>query len=167
MIISNYNGRINVLEPADPDVPFRLFERMSASNKTSAYRDALVGESEWNTVADGYFSASNIQSVQDALKSGVYRVSDGKYVLAPQNVEFLKLLMRNVYLQHFAYNTQEDAQTQVQQLNERLLHELVPKLHAEAIGYFKYLQDQSSLVVPLELPQAVDRDFRPLEYKFL
>jgi hypothetical protein len=167
MIISKYNGRINVVDPVDPDVPFRLFERLSANNKTSAYREALVGESEWNSVADAFFSAANLQSIQEALKSGVFRVSDGKYVLAPQNVEFLKLLMRKMYLQHFAYNTKESAQEQVQHLNERLLHELVPKLHAEAIGYAKYLQDQSSLVVPLALPEPLDRDFRPLEFKFL
>jgi hypothetical protein len=27
------------------------------------------------------------------------------------------------------------------------------------------MQDQSSLVVPLEMPKATDRDYRPLEYK--
>lgn len=96
MIISQYNGRVNVIEPADPSVQFRMFERMAVSNKVSAYRDALVGETEWNTIADGYFSADNIQSIQDALKSGVYRLSNGQFVIAPQNVDFLKSL----YAQH-------------------------------------------------------------------
>jgi hypothetical protein len=165
MIISKYNGRVNVIEPSDPDVPFRLFERMAVSDKIAGYRDALVGESEWNTIADGYFSAANIQSIQDALKSGVYRVSGGKFVIAPQNVDFLKVFMRNIYLQNVEYNARESPEIQIQQLNQLVLEQLIPKLHAESIGYFKYLQDQSSLVVPLDLPQPVDRDYRPLEYK--
>jgi hypothetical protein len=164
MIISRYNGRINVIDPPDPAAQFKLFERMAVNNKATAYRDALIGESEWNAIAEGYFSATNIQSIQDALKSGVYRVSNGQFVLAPQNVEFLKVIMRNVYLQHVEYS-QDSAAVQIQNLNEIVLEQLVPKLHAESMGYFKYLQDQSSLVVPLELPQPPDRDYRPLEYK--
>ena len=165
MIISRYNGRINVLEPTDPDVQFRLFERIAINNKTTGYRDALIGETEWNTVADGYFSEENIQSVQDALKSGVYRASDEKFVLAPQNVDFLKIIMRNVYLQNVDYNIRDTAAVQIQKLNQIVLDQLVPKLHAEAVGYFRYLQDQSTLAVPLELPKAVDRDYRSLEFK--
>jgi hypothetical protein len=165
MIISKYNGRVNVMEPADPDVPFRLYERMAVNNKTTAYRDALVGESEWNTVADGYFSAANIQSVQEALKSGVFKASEGQFVLAPQNVDFLKIIMRQIYLQNVDYNMRESAQTQIQNLNQLVLEQLVPKLLAESAGYYKYLQDQSSLAVPMDRPQLVDRDFKPLEYK--
>lgn len=164
MIISKYNGRVNVIEPSDPNVQFRLFERLAVSNKVAAYRDALVGESEWNTIADGYFSASNIQSIQDALKSGVYRLSNGQFVIAPQNVDFLKVFMRNIYLQNVEYNARESAEVQIQRLNQVVLEQLVPKLYSESIGYFKYLQDQSSLVVPLDLPKPVDRDHRPLAY---
>jgi hypothetical protein len=164
MIISKYNGRVNVMDAPDPDVTFRLFERISVNNKTTAYRDALVGESEWNTISEGYFSMSNIQSIQDALKSGVYRVSEGKFVIAPQNVDFLKIIMRNIYLQNVEYNLRESAELEIQRLNQLVLEQLIPKLHAESIGYFKYLQDQSTLVVPLEMPRATDRDYRHLEY---
>jgi len=164
MIISQYNGRVNVIEPSDPDVKFRLYEKMHVNNKATAYRDALTGESEWNTIADGYFSATNIQSIQDALKSGVHQVSGGKFSIAPQNVDFLKIFMRNIYLQNVEYNMLETAQVQIDRLNQMVLNQLIPKLHAESIGYFKYLQDQSSLVVPMDLPQKVDRDYRPLEF---
>jgi hypothetical protein len=29
----------------------------------------------------------------------------------------------------------------------------------------KYMEDQSTLVRPLEIPKSVDRDFKPLEWK--
>lgn len=165
LILSKYNGRVNIAEPEDPNATFRMFERLHVNSKTSAYRDALVGESEWSSIAEDYFSAANIQSIQEALKSGVYRLSEGKYVLGPQNADFLKILMRNIYLQNVEYDARTPAKSQVQQLNQIVLEQLVPKLHAECIGYAKYLQDQSSLVVPLDMPKATDRDYRPLEYK--
>ena len=165
MIISKYNGRVSVLEPTDPDARFRLYERMAVNNKATAYREALTGESEWNKIAEGYFSADNLQHIQDSLKTGVFHASSGQFVIAPQNAEFLKIIMRNIYLQNVEHSTRETADAQIQKLNQLVLDELVPKLHSEAIGYFRYLQDQSTLVVPLELPRAVDRDYKPLAFK--
>jgi hypothetical protein len=41
----------------------------------------------------------------------------------------------------------------------------VPSVFNEAVGYERYCQDQSSLVVPLSMPQQSDRDFKQLEFK--
>jgi hypothetical protein len=163
-IIKKYNGRINIAEPDNPMATFHMFERIAVNNKATEYRDALVGESEWNQIADVYFSADNIQRVQNGLKVGVYQKSEGKFVIAPQNIDFLKIIMRSIYMQHVEHTT-EDVATQVERLNGYVLDQVVPKLYSECIGYFKYLQDQSSLAVPLDLPQRPDRVYKSLELK--
>jgi len=48
-------------------------------------------------------------------------------------------------------------------LNKIVLDYCVPTVYKEAVGYLKYCQDQSSLIVPLELPSNHDRDFKQLE----
>ena len=73
--------------------------------------------------------------------------------------------MRSIYLQYATHSETENVQSQVDKLNKLVLDYAVPFVYKEAIGYLKYCQDQSSLVVPLDRPSLVDRDFRTLEWK--
>ena len=50
-------------------------------------------------------------------------------------------------------------------LNDIVLGYAVPATYNEAVGYQKYLEDASTLVVPLALPLNHDRQYKQLELK--
>ena len=159
-----YNGRVNIAEPPSPDVVFKMQEKIALKNKSTEYREALGGDLESNVLAQVYFSAGNIQIIQNALRAGVYKESQNKFVIAPQNIDTLKIIMRSIYLQH-AEHKEDDITGQVERLNQLVLDYAVPSVYSSTISYMKYCQDQSTLVVPLELPRNHDRDFKQLEQK--
>lgn len=162
--LEKYNGRVNIIEPENPDIQFQMFEKIAVKNRTTEYREALIGEWENNLLAETYFSGGNIQIIQNALRAGVYAMSENKYVIPPQNMDTLKIIMRSTYMQ-YAKHYAQDITKQVEELNKIVLDYAVPSVYNEAHGYMKYLQDQSSLVVPLELPQHHDREYKQLELK--
>jgi len=158
-----YNGRVNiVMAEEDPETRFRLHEKIATKNKASNYFESLNGSWEWNVLAQVYFSAENIQIVQNGIRAGVYKMSDGKYNVPPQNIDVVKIIMRSVYMQ-YAEHYPKDITGQVVRLNQLVLDYAVPNVFNEAVAYFKYVQDQSTLVVPLELPNQHDRTYKQLE----
>ena len=162
--LDKYNGRVNISEPVDPNAKFRMHEKIAAKNKASNYFDALTGNLEWNVLAQVYFSAENIQIIQNGLRAGVFKMSDGKINVPPQNIDTLKIIMRSIYLQ-YAEHYPTHIKEQVAGLNRMVLDYAVPKVYNEAVGYMKYTQDQSTLVLPMEHPQNHDRQFKQLELK--
>jgi hypothetical protein len=162
--ITNYNGRVNIIEPEVPDAVFKMQERLTVKNKSTEYREALIGTLENNTLSDLFFSAENVQIIQNGLRAGVYTMSDKKFIIAPQNVDTLKVIMRSIYLQyaeHYPTNFTE----QVERLNKLVLDYAIPSVYNEAIGYMKYRIDQSTLVTPLAIPRHHDRNYKQLELK--
>lgn len=163
-IPSKYNGRVNVIAPENPDARFQMYEKIAVKNKTTEYREALLGNWEDNTVSQVFFSAGNIQILQNGLRAGVYKMSGNKYVIPPQNIDVLKIIMRYMYLQ-YAEHYANDITKQVERLNQTVWDYAVPNVYGETTGYMKYLQDQSSLVMPLQWPQQPDRVYKQLELK--
>lgn len=161
---NRYNGRVNIIEPENPDARFQMYERLEVKNKATEYRGALIGEWENSLLSNAYFSAGNVRILQNGLRAGVYKASKNQILLPPQNVENLKVIMRNTFMQYVDYSS-DPIPVQIERLNKLVLDYIVPRLYGEAIGYMKYLQDQSSLVVPLDLPQQNDRNFKQLELK--
>ena len=159
-----YNGRVNIMEPDNPDVRFQMYERIAIKNKATEYRESLTGEWENNLLAKVFFSQGNMQIVQNGLRAGVYELSKNQYVIPPQNIDALKILMRNIYLQ-YAQHYADNVTQQVERLNDLVLKHCVPLVYNETVGYMKYLQDQSSLVVPLDVPMHHDRNYKQLELK--
>jgi len=162
--ITNYNGRVNILEPESPDAVFKMQERLAVKNKASEYREALVGTWENNALSDVFFSAANIQIIQNGLRAGVYEMSDNKFIIAPQNLDTLKVIMRSIYLQYAEHYPDKITQ-QVERLNKLVLDYAIPTVYNEAVGYMKYRIDQSTLVTPLAIPQHHDRVYKQLELK--
>ena len=159
-----YNGRVNILEPEDPTVVFRMTEKIATKNKATEYRDALEGNWENNVIAQVYFSAGNIQIIQNALRAGVYSMSQNKIIVPPQNMDALKVIMRSIYLQ-YAQHYPTKITEQIEQLNHYVLDYSVPFVYNEAVAYKKYMEDQSTLVIPLQHPIHHDRQYKQLELK--
>jgi hypothetical protein len=166
--MQRYNGRVNIISQPDPNVTFKMQERISLKNKPTSYYTALSGN-EWedNLLARTFFSAENVQILQNGLRAGVYNMSKtagNEIIVPPQNVEQLSVIMRSIYFQ-YTENLSTDIRGQISRLNNIVLADIVPRVYGEAMGYLKYLQDQSSLVVPLEKPLHHDRNYKQLELK--
>jgi hypothetical protein len=159
-----YNGRVNIVEPPSTDIIFKMQERIALKNRTTEYREALAGTWEDNVLAQVFFSKENIQIVQNGLRAGVYKASNEKYIIAPQNIDTLKIIMRSIYLQ-YAEHYADKITEQVERLNKLVLDYAIPTVYNETVGYLKYCQDQSTLVVPLEHPRHQDRQYKQLELK--
>jgi hypothetical protein len=158
-----YNGRVNiVMAEEDPETRFKMHEKITIKNKASNYFESLNGSWEWNVLAQVYFSAENIQIVQNGIRAGVYRMSEGKYNVPPQNIDNVKIIMRSIYMQ-YAEHYPKDITGQVERLNQLVLEYAVPNVFNEAVAYFKYVQDQSTLAVPMDRPNQNDRTYKQLE----
>ena len=162
--LERYNGRVNILEPPSPEIRFQMQEKIAIKNKTSEYREALGGIWESNVLAQVYFSAGNIQILQNGLRAGVHKMSKEEFVIPEQNIDNLKIIMRSIYLQ-YAEHHETNITSQVERLNKLVLEYAIPAVYNEAIAYMKYCQDQSSLVMPFDLPRHHDREYKQLELK--
>jgi hypothetical protein len=162
--MGRFNGRVNIVEPESPDVVFKMQERLAVKNKATEYRNALSGIFEDNLLSKVFFSAENVQILQNGIRAGVYEMSEKKFVIAPQNVDTLKIVMRSIYLQ-YSEHREYDVTGEIERLNNLVLNYCVPTVFSEAVGYQKYRLDQSTLVVPLELPQHHDREYKQLQLK--
>ena len=163
--MERYNGRVNIISQPDPDVVFKMQERIALKNKSTSYVSALSGN-DWedNLLSRVFFSGENIQIIQNGLRAGVYELSKHEIVIPPQNIDQMKIIMRSMYFQ-FAEHHPDNVKGQVERLNKIVLDEIIPKVYGEAIGYLKYMQAQSSLVVPMDRPVHHDRNYKQLELK--
>ncbi len=159
----NLNGRVNIID-IPQHIQFEMQEKIAVKNKASEYRDPLTGIFEETTLSKVYFSSANIQIIQNGLRAGVYNLSDKKYVIAPQNIDTLKIIMRSIFLQH-AQQTEDRIKEEVTRLNSLVLEYAIPNVYNEVEGYIKYCRDQSTLVTPMDLPQKTDREYKQLEMK--
>jgi hypothetical protein len=161
-----YNGRVNTLEiNENPDARFEMYEKIAVKNKATEYRQPLSNEYENNALSQAFFCKENVQIVQNGLRAGVYKMSGEKQlIVSPQNIDVLKTIMRHMFIQ-YAQFLPENVAKQIDRLNTAVWEYAVPSVYAEAIGYLKYLQDSSSLVVPIDLPKQNDRCYKSLSQK--
>lgn len=158
------NGRINLTLYPSFEERVAMHDRIELKNRATDYREP-VGGWERNEVSELYYSKQNIEFIQKSISNGVYNMSNGKYTLPSQNIDALKVIMRTFYYRYAKFNPSISVTEQVNILNKHVLDYTIPLLYNEAIGYEKYLYDQSNLVVPMELPTACDRDYKGLEFK--
>ena len=163
-IIKEYNGRTNILEPENPDAKFKMFERIAVKNKSACmYGEAMKGALEPNDLGQAFFAENNMQRLQDGMRDGVYERSNNRYVLPPQNVDNLMIIMRSMFLNHANWYNDVPIADQVADLNKKVWEYAVPQLFSAAQSYEQYLKDQSTLVVPLSQPLNHDRNYKELE----
>ena len=155
------NARVDIIQP--PNNLF-LHEKIPINNKISDYTNAISGELETSMLSKLYFSAENIQIIHNALVANVYEMSNGRYKLMPQNIDNLKIVMKSYYLQYAEHNENNITQ-QIERLNKLVIDDIVPRLYNNAVSYEKYTHDQSTIALPMERQQNVDRDFKQLHMK--
>ena len=151
------NGRIDILQP-----PNALTLQETPSH-TSSFKDAMNGVWADTPLSRAYFSINNQQILQNGIRAGVYRKSNGKYLIAQQSDQDLKMVMRAMFLEH-SENRPTHLTEQIHELNGYVLDYCIPRVLGEAKGYLKYIQDASTLVVPMALPIHSSTD-KTLELK--
>ncbi len=144
------NGRVNIIDTPDISNLFAMYDKIPA-NQCVSFREPTLGQWDETSLSKAYFSQSNIQIIQNGIRAGVYAKSNKQYVVAPQDCESLKLIMRSVFLQHSVNNPQQISQ-QIFELNKIVLDYCIFNVYSEAQGYMKYLTDVSTLAVPLAPP---------------
>jgi hypothetical protein len=162
MNTNNFNGRVNILQP-NTQGQFALYDRIPAKQCTT-YRNATEGIFEETPLIQSFFSKQNIDRLQQGIRSGVYRMSNGQYEIGPQDCDALKIIMRSIYLQN-SVNVPTGIENQVNALNQLVLQYTVKQVYEEAKGYLKYLYDASTMYTPMEHPVLSYTNDKQLEFK--
>ena len=156
------NGRVDIKTP-NTSTLFQMYDKIPA-NQCVTFRNATEGLWTTNSLSDTFFSQQNIQIIQNGIRAGVYHRSNGQYTIGPQDCDSLKIIMRSVFLQHAA-NQPNNITQQVVELNKIVLNYCIQQVYSEAQGYMKYLDDASTLVVPIAPPIMSSNNDRQLELK--
>ena len=156
------NGRVNIKSPNTSDL-FKLFDKIPA-NQCVTFRNPTEGLWNETDLSKAFFSYENIQIIQNGIRAGVYKRSNGQYVVGQQDCDALKIIMRSVFLQH-SINQEFDIMHQIIELNEIVLNYCIQQVYSEAQSYLKYIDDASTLVVPISHPVMADNNDRQLEFK--
>jgi hypothetical protein len=156
------NGRVDIKTPNTSDL-FKMYDKIPA-NQCVTFRNPTEGLWNDTTLSIAFFSQQNIQMLQNGIRAGVYNKSNGQYTIGPQDCDSLKIIMRSVYLQ-YAANQINNISEQVTELNNIVLNYCVQQVYGEAQGYMKYINDASTLVVPIAHPVMTDNTDRQLFLK--
>ena len=156
------NGRVNIKTPNTSDL-FKMYDKIPA-HQCSTFRNPTEGLWNDTLLSSVFFSQNNIQLIQNGIRAGVYKRSNGQYVIGPQDCDSLKIIMRSIFLQYSA-NQPNNIQAQVAELNKLVLNYCTQQVYSEAQGYMKYINDVSTLVVPIAHPIMPDNTDRQLEFK--
>jgi hypothetical protein len=156
------NGRVNIKSP-NTSALFEMYDKIPA-NQCVTYRNATEGLWDSTLLSQAFFSLQNIQILQNGIRAGVYQRSNGQYVIGPQDCDSLKIIMRSVFLQHAA-NQPNNIPQQIAELNKIVLNYSIQQVFSEAQGYMKYVDDVSTLVVPIAHPVQASNTDRTIEFK--
>ena len=156
------NGRVDIKTP-NTSTLFQMYDKIPA-NQCVTFRNPTEGLWTSNSLSDAFFSQQNIQIIQNGIRAGIYEKSNGQYVIGPQDCDSLKIVMRSVFLQHSA-NQLNNITQHITELNKIVLDYCIQQVYSEAQGYMKYIDDVSTLVVPIAHPVMASQNDRQLELK--
>ncbi len=155
------DGRINIEGPNIAD-KFAMMDKMPVTKTITSFRDAMIGNWYDTPLSNAFFSAKNIQIVQNAIRRGVFDRSNGNYVIGEQDNDELKIIMRSVFLQ-YSKNLAHDIPKQIADLNKIVIDYAVEQVYGEADGYMKYKRDVSSMYTLIAPPILAYTNDKQLE----
>jgi|UniRef100_A0A6C0EUZ5 hypothetical protein len=143
------NGRVDINGPRMKDL-FQMYDKIPV-NQCATYRDPTAGIWDNTALSDGFFSSKNITIIQNGIRTGVYKRSNGQYTISNQDEDTLKIIMRSIFLQHAA-NQPTHVNKQIYELNRMVWDYCIPQVYGEAQGYHKYISDASTMYKPMAPP---------------
>jgi len=156
------NGRVDI-KSTNTSTLFQMYDKIPA-NQCVTFRNATEGIWTSDSLSNAFFSEQNILIIQNGIRAGVYHRSNSQYVIGAQDCDSLKIVMRSVFLQYSA-NQPNNITQQIAQLNKIVLEYCIQQVYSEAQGYMKYINDASTLVVPISHPVMANDNDRQLELK--
>jgi hypothetical protein len=155
------NGRVNILGKVD-----RFPMMMSLDNPIQDCTDNKSPGLGWyaTDLSIAFFSAKNIKILQNGIRAGVYKRSNGNYIVGEQSCEELKTVMRSTFLT-YSKNLGANIKGQIEELNEYVLKFCIGEVYEEATFYMKYKKDVSTLPIPMALPILPYTNDKQLELK--
>ena len=156
------NGREDIKTP-NTSALFQMYDKIPA-HQCSTFRNPTEGLWDETILSKVFFSQENIQIIQNGIRAGVYQRSNNQYIIGPQDCDSLKIIMRSIFLQHAA-NQSNNITSQVEELNKIVLDYCIQQVYSEAQGYMKYVDDVSTLVVPIAHPVQATNTDKLLEFK--
>ena len=160
--MSGFNGRVNIKSPNTTEL-FKMYDKIPAQQCTT-FRNATEGLWTETILSNVFFSRDNIQLLQNGIRSGVYKKSKGQYVIGEQDCDSLKIIMRSIFLTYSA-NQPNNIREQIDALNQMVLNFCIQQVYGEAQGYLKYINDVSTLAIPIAHPVMSDVSDKLLEFK--
>jgi hypothetical protein len=157
------NGRINILGP-NSDVLFSMSDKIPVDSKNYSCREVMNGNWYDTELSNAFFSAKNMQILQNGIRAGVYQKSNQQYVVGEQNMDELQIIMRGLFLQ-YAKNQPSNIAQQIYDLNKIVLNFSIDQVWSEAEGYMKYKRDASTMWTPLNMPILSYSNDKQLELK--
>jgi len=140
-------GRVSISEgQGNIQVPGFDYPTKAPSNAGSG---GIRGNLERSVLNQAYFSAANFQIIQNKIRRAVFDKSGE--IIDPVGTDDLFMVMRAIYL-WYGRNLDEDIPGQIGELDERVSAWCVPKILAELSMYKTYLNDISTLPIPIEQP---------------
>lgn len=127
--------------------------------------EAVKGEIYNTPVSDLFFSANNIDALQQGIRYSVYRASGKHHVIGRQSDVDLITIMKGMFNEHAMHHSGNTV-GQVKRLNAHVLDYVVPRILTEVDMYLKYRHDVSTLPVPMErAPMMSQKGSRVLEQR--
>jgi len=158
----NFTNKVNIPQCNVKD-QFSLYSKVNV-NKCLTYRNALEGNYKSNNVSELYFSKENIQYIQNMMRLTIYNSSNKKHMIANQDCNNLKMIMRAFYLQ-YAVNNEANTKEQVAELNTMVINWCVRELKSEINAYLYYIKQINNPIMPFAHPVMSKDNDKQLELK--
>ena len=156
------NGRVTDAAFGAP-APFPMFEEPVPARGGARLQTTIHQKS--SSMSDLFFSARNVDALQQGIRYRVYVESGGRLTVGRQSDVELGIVMRSVFLQEGTRGDLSELE-QVRALNAAVLAFCVPQVVKEAEMYLHFRRDVSTLPVPLDRGQiATTKGDRSLEMK--
>ena len=128
------SGRIQL----DQSTPPQKYN-MSSSNKRTLKCNNIKNISS-NLLNENYFSLKNMEIIQNNIRYDVWNKTNKKYIIAQQSEIQLEIIMRSIYLQ-YSKNLPNNIKEQIEELNNLVVDESVPKIISNIQQYIGYKKD--------------------------
>jgi hypothetical protein len=128
------NGRMNGLNGLTGNKGYSIPEE----ERNTFSQEAIRGIHDGSQLTNVFFSEYNIKYLQDTVKYDIYKKTNK--VIAPQDSNAMKLIMRSIYLQ-YSQNLDCKLKQQILRLNGKVLEVAVPEIETNLSQYLKYITD--------------------------
>ena len=153
---NNFNGRVFLTDDRNDGQQFEIYK---GSTKPHHLGNRVKNILETTPVSDLFFSRENVDRIQLKLKEEVIARTNADndpilkgykpVIIKRQNDTELGIIMRSIYLQ-YSKNIPYNIEEQVDELNNMVIYDSVPKIITSIKQKIKYYDDIQMTYVPLD-----------------